>query len=381
MTTDILKEENYESDFFRLDKNVAFNVLQFNKIEDAQTRNIVKSLVLYFSFQFQKDLFGYGVIDPTDFAEKMNFHRTYLSRKVPVPQSKKDGNKSEFNTYLENALYILATTTIFDEYKGSTDDYNFVGIRNHIILKELELYTRKTSAGGTPKKFYKYKLDENFERNLKKFFLITNLKTYLKAKSFNGEDFYLQLKNIYHSNTLKGINIFKWDFQYIIAYFEINDQEVKMQKYRLKKILNKYEEILKHEIKGINFYWEKANEKNKYAYSLCVKWDKVQMEVVKNINGNNQNQLFMDSLKRNLYDVFKTQTQLVDLENQEHLPELFFQWLKNKENDEIIKNSYLAIYVSIFKTQSYPGPSTYAQQFLRKKNDPKIVDLSQLFQN
>ncbi len=361
---------------FRLDKNIAFNVLEFNKIEDEKTRNIVKSLVLYFSFQFQKHLFDFGTIDPIDFGEKMNIHRTYLSRKVPKEILRDP--KGQFCTYLENALYILATTTIFDDYKGSTDDYNYVGIRNHIIIKELELYTRKTTAGGTPKKFYKYKLDDNFERNLRRFFLITNLKTYLQSKTFNGEDFYLQLKNIYHSNTLKGINIYKWDFMYIMAYFDINDSEVKMQKYKLNKILKKYKELLKDEIKGINFFWEKASDKNKYSYTLCVQWDKIQTEIVKADKEVIQNQLFMDTLKRNLYETFIAQCN-GNLINKNNIPFLFFNWVKNKENDETIKTSYLAIYATFFKKNVYPGPDVFARNFIAKKNNSSATSIAQLF--
>lgn len=367
---------NIEDTNFRLDKNIAFNVLEFNKIEDDKTRNIVKSLVLYFSFQFQKDLFGYGTIDPIDFGEKFKIHRTHLSRKVPKKILIDPDGK--FLTYLENALYILATTTIFDQYKGSTDDYNYIGIRNHIIVKELELYTQKTTAGGTPKKFYKYKLDDNFEKNLRRFFLITNLNTYLKAKSFNGEDFYLQLKNIYHSNTLKGINIYKWDFQYLMDYFQINDLEVKMQKYRLNKILKKYQELLKYEIVGINFFWEKASDKNRFSYTLCIKWDKVQTEVLKYNKDESQNQLFMDSLKRNLYEVFLTQSQEENATKTDIIPLLFFQWLKNKNNDDLIKTSYLAIYSTFYK-KTYPGPEIYAKNFISKKNDPKTQLISEIF--
>lgn len=380
----IISKEN-DSALFRLDKNIAFNILEFNKIEDNYTRSIVKSLVMYFSFQYQKDLFGYGTIDLNDFSEKMNLNRTNLSRKNPAPKCIADGYKEgTFNTYLENALYILTTTTIFEEYKGSTNSHDFIGLKNYIIIKELSVYTEKTKAGGTPKKFYKYKLDETFERNLKKFFLITNLKTYLGTKTFNGEDFYLQLKNIYHSSNIKGINGYRWNFNYILEYFNINDKEVKQQKKKLNIIFKKYEELLKDEIKGISFYWEKETDKNKYAYTACVKWTKIEVELVKKENFSERGQLFLDTLKRSLYDIFLTQTN-TGLPNHDRTQEkkfnMFYNWIQNKENDDIIKNTYLSVYLSLFKTQSFPSPATFATSFLNKKNELKGENLSSLFEN
>lgn len=372
---------------FRIDKNVAFNILEFNKYEDKQTQIIIQSLVVYFSYAFQKDLFGYGLLDPYDFAKKMKIDKDTLFKKHPKPKQaeisfkstkelyadeEKNGKFSQsrvWDSYLENALFILSSTPLFNSYKGSTDESNFVTLNNYILIKEVSIHLEKRNNNRNTKFYYRYKLDDHYERNLRKFFHKTNLSNYIIAKKRNVEDFYLHMSNIYHSYKMNGINLFRWKLETILEYFEISrNLEIKYQKRNLNKAFRKVEEIMKEEIPGIKFDWMKG-ENQKYKYVPFVVWDKVSVEVYKNDNYNELDDVFYSHLKRNLYDIFLTQQE-----------DDFYLWIKNNDYKDIKISTYISTYSLYRKVTKTPGVDTYAISFFRKVSEAKSnTEIEQCF--
>lgn len=345
----------------RIDKNFAFNILDFKNIEDAQTRSIIKSLLLYFSFQYEKDLFGYGKIDPVIFSKLFKHDRSNLSRKIENAKYKLDNLKSdaEWNTYLENALYILATTPIFEEYRGQDENYNVVGIKNYVILKELYKFNPNKKNRGKLKKYYSYVLDSAFETNLKKFFLNININSYLEAKKWNGEDFYVQIMNIYSQSKNNGLSSFYWSINDLTKFFNVSHPEIRIQKQKINIILKKYENILKNEINGLTFEWKKTGNQ-KYAYTLFMIWEKEDQKENQSKKIQTLEQLFLDTLKRRLFELCNlNKTKKI---NQIHE---FYAWLIDKNNKEIIINTYNLVKNELNGKEVY-GSNTWAIQFYSK---------------
>lgn len=362
----------------KIDKNLAFNILEFNNIEDSQVRNIIKSLLIYFSFQYQEDLFGYKSLDVESFSKKMNIHKTTLNRKVKYKDelSKYGDEALKWSTYLEQALFILASKPVFSNYKGKVDvensSYTYTGIQNFLILKEVrkvEVFEKKNgNNGGKKPNFYEYKLDEVFERNLREFFFLIELENFFKTKKIGGDDFYLNLKSIYYSESSKGNNSYRYDFNYITNYFNVQNPEVKKQKFKVNAIFKKLEELFATEIKGIKFYWEKKTDNCKYAYVPCVRWD-LDKEEFKRRSLIEIENVFLNDLKRTLYDIFRTQ--LPDYKDED-----FKDWFGDPSNDDVIKSAYVSIFLKYKARSKYPTPETLSSQFITKRNELRKAGVS-----
>lgn len=367
----------------RIDKNIAYNIIEISKIEDVQTQIIIKSLLIYFSFSYQCDLFGYGQLDPYDFANKMHIDKDLLFRKHPnskfVRDSQRNGlslkelhkieeNNDKYNSdtriwdsYLENALYILVSTPIFEQYKGSTDKRDFIGLRNHILMKEVQLFPVSVNKGRTQKLYYRYKLDDYFERNLRRFFLQIDFESYRAAKKKNIDNFFLTIMNIFNSYKHKGINRYHWNFNDMVSHFNVSPNlKIKNQKQKLNFHFRNLEKILSKDIPGIKFDWI-AGEGQRWKYVPIVTWDKIDVSLQKNQDFKVVEDVFLKHLRKNLYEIYLNQTE----ENSDDVAHFYF-WLRAKDMEQIKISCYISTY-SIYNKVTFPKPETLANLFFREK--------------
>lgn len=352
----------------RIDKNLAYGILDFKKIEDTKTRALLKSLLLYFSFQYEKDLFGYGELDPSTFCKMFNYDKTNLLRKVDDSQclSPNLNDSTTWNNFLENALYILATTPIFEEYRGQDENYKIIGMKNYIILNEIYKYSPNTKNKGKKKRYYKYVLDKTFETNLKKFFLNIDFKKYLETRKWNGDDFYLQLMNIINQSKSNKTNSYYWTVESLKDFFNIQHKEIRVVKQRIKVILKKYEDLLKDDIKGFQIDWIKTGAQ-KFPYTVQISWEHEEIEKQQEQKRIVLEQLFLDIFKRNLYDEYLKAGNL-DLETTS-----FYRWIYSKKNSEIFISTYKKIKSDLDKTQKW-GADSWATNFYKKIRKCKTVE-------
>tara|TARA_R110000868_G_scaffold411726_1_gene708119 strand:- start:3650 stop:4822 length:1173 start_codon:yes stop_codon:yes gene_type:complete len=361
----------------RVDKNIAFNILEFDKVGDRQTAIILKALLVYFSNAYQSDLFGYGTLDPYDFAKKMNIDKDNLFRKHPSPKFISDSNLSVkrlyerernnekynpdtrvWDSYLENALYILFSSPLIEEYKGVTDEHNYVGLKNFLILRDISIFSMPENMGRTKKIYYKYKLDDYFERNLRKYFVQIEINIFNACKDKGVEGFYLQLINIYQTYKKKGINVYHWKLQDLLQYFSIsNELEIKYQKRKLSIQLDKMEKLVAQQIPGIKFEWI-AGDNQRWKYIPTVKWDKIDVEQTKISDFKALDDVFYKHLKRNLLEIYISQEEGL-FENKEE----FYIWLKDEESLDLKISCYVSTYSLYNRIQKYPSPQTLARTF------------------
>lgn len=378
-------------DHLRIDKNVAFNILQLQKFEDKQTQIIIKSLLIYFSYSYQEDLFNYKTLDPYDFANKMKLSKDTLFRTHPNPKQILDSKRSAkelyaeeelngkfsgsriWDSYLENALYILSTTSLFEHYKGSTDEHDFIGLKNFILIKDISIYALKVNKGRVNKIFYKYQLDDTFERNLRRFFLQTNFQNYIKCKSKNFEDFYLTISNIYNTNKIKGINKYHWKLDDLLSYFTISDNlEIKYKKRELSKKLKSITEILKHEIPSLKFYWI-AGDGQKWKYVPVMEWEKQDLSKLKEVDFKVLDSVFLKHLKRSLFEIYLKQYP----DSKSKPVHGYYNWLRDPESSDIKVACYVNTYSLHKKVSPFPKPQTLANSFFNKiktLNTPEEID-------
>lgn len=371
-----MEKKLISENLIRIDKNIAYNINSFDTIEDAQTRDIIKSLLIYFSFKEQsKDLFNFSYFDPHHFAQVMKLDRANLMRKNKnaICLVKENNLEFKWETYLENALFFLFTNPIFEEYKGSTSGKNFTGLRNYLIIKEIRCFHPDKKGSGKPKKFYHYKLDEYFENNLKNFFFNISLPIYVEMKKINVEDFYLVIKNIYNQAYKKGINEYQFSFDIIKEYLNVSSNTIKDQKYKINKIFKKIEIILSKEIPGFKFSWIKGPGQN-YAYVPVMKWDKMSQEEIKKITTTIYDSIFLEELRNKYYQTYT-----------KHISERktgggFWQWLFDTDKTELI-NIFIETHISKYGAKAtYPSKEILAASFVDKiKKIKSLEEIKSLF--
>lgn len=326
-----------------IDKNIAYNIKDLRRKKDRQTEIIIKSLLIYFGHSYQNDIFGYKTLDPNKFAKEMNINVTDLFRKHPNPEFLKDGNSysssKKWDSYLENALYILLTKPLYGEYVSRDEHFDKVSIKSFLILNELEEYTEKRSNKGPFKKtYYKYKLDDFFERNVRRFFLQANLKHFIDAKNRKYEELYLYLKNKYSENKCRQ-DIFYMSFDFVREMLSISSEiEPRFQKQKINRSFKFIQGIMQEEVPSLELGWVKGKGQ-RYAYVPVLKWEKVDESLSKKENELIQWGIFFKFVKRKLFEVYSMQAR-----NKIKTPESFYHWLKDKNNRSMIISTWISSY-------------------------------------
>jgi hypothetical protein len=206
-----------EHNLIRIDKNIAHNIDLFISIDTISNEDkaLIKSLIYYFCFSRQTDLFGFGTLDPKQFAAALNYNEGYLRKRHPNPlqlqkltaeekkflyeQEKRNPAAKIFDSCLENALYILHTTALrFTRtakevvFENNTTRYTNIS-EAYILLPKL--ITTTVKGKGSPKIFFTYDINKNFITNLSLYFLKFNKAALITLRRAGLDDLYLYLKN------------------------------------------------------------------------------------------------------------------------------------------------------------------------------------------
>ncbi|SEC67723.1 hypothetical protein SAMN04489761_3474 [Tenacibaculum sp. MAR_2009_124] len=354
----------------RIDKNLAFNITDFRKYS-KKDEALIKSLVIYMSLNFQKNLFGLVDIDPADFAKRMKIYRTDLFKKHDDPLffkvsstpkeellrlEKEHGNMSQYrcwNTNLENALFVLKYENIISSYKSKSGDEERITLNNFAYIKELHLVFKK--VGKTKKIIYQYKPTEEFEFSLRKFFFNANITTFLALRSSSLEDWYLNLLNRiqvqqYTGNT-KPIYYKIVDFAKLLNIstqrLEANEKDAFSDV--KKKINRKFKKTflpkVEKEIMGLELNWRKS-ENSKYYNVVEISWIKPSEESLKENKKSIYEDLFLTELFKNL-SVFYNENYLSLESDMETKTNKFLKWLFSYNDLDIKKGKYISVFADI----------------------------------
>jgi hypothetical protein len=205
-----------EHSLIRIDKNIAHNIDLFIRADISnEDKALIKSLIYYFCFSRQTDLFGFGTLDPKQFAATLNYKEGYLRKKHPNPlqlqkltaeekehlyeQERRNPAAKVFDSYLENALYILHTTALrFSRvakkvvFENNTTKYTNIS-ETYILLPQL--ITTTVKGKGSPKVLFNYDINRNFITNLSLYFLKFSKEALITLRRAGLDDLYLYLKN------------------------------------------------------------------------------------------------------------------------------------------------------------------------------------------
>ena len=184
--------ENDSRELFRMEKSIMTKA-NFDEMGLVSGDNIPEALLEYICYEHQYNIFGFGILDPAEFAREFRFSVNYLMGRHPDPyqfqlrklvfkgqnsQNKRlrlstDGIGQEnliCSSRLENALFILANCALNITATSVLEDQTL--IRQYGSLRVLEQFTM-IQDGRTGKVTYAYKLDDKFRRNLSSMYLTT----------------------------------------------------------------------------------------------------------------------------------------------------------------------------------------------------------------
>ncbi len=235
---------------FRIDKNMAYNIEDFSE-------NVARSLVIYFSFSYQSNFFGFGTFDPEDFGKKMGYDLSYLQRKHANPIQFKGLSKEEiaalekdekkhpenrlFDSILENALYFLTEPIRFRKggkiayWKDGDRFYSEIGSFQY--LKSISCqFTKGKSGKGKDKILYNYTVSPEFLTNMNNFYLSGSIQSHIALRKHGLDDLYFYLKNSQNTHQAKFENELHLKFDEMVSLANISENYNKADK---KKYLKK----------------------------------------------------------------------------------------------------------------------------------------------
>lgn len=342
------KLDLHKQEDFRFEKNIAFNVSSLPiEDQDEYTKRVVKALIVYLSAQTQVDLFGMGTLDPNDFAKVMKLGYKNLNRICEKPAYKAYKNlKRKYETYIENALFILGFRPLVAEFQTTDENNKKTIIKSINILDEITFGEERINTKGIQKKYYLYKMNEFFKKNLSNYYTKLKIESYINISNINAENFYLHVKNIYTSH-IQDPNTTYWLFSVEqlaeLLDITIENLEPKKQRQKINIKLKKIKEQLKNEIEKIDFKWIKSSHNSKTKI-LKFSWGHVEQEEEKKYS--EKKKIFHETLESEFIEKYKSENKEANLNFKP-----FLAWLKNQEEDYII-DTYIKINKQVFQNKS-----------------------------
>lgn len=215
---------------FRIDKYLVNDIYGFNGQIDTDDR-LIRNIIYSVAEDYEHSLFGFGCIDPARFAEKWQYDPSYLRKRVADPYQLRDMSPEEiaeyreritvkkaspkeepsdryvWDTHLENAIYILSNKPFnFNNYGqfSVVDDKT----KQEKVIKSHASFTLFTSISAVRrsrgKVVYSYTLNENFEKNLTRYYIRGEQNSLLQLRASGLDSLYLFLANLKTNLALKG---------------------------------------------------------------------------------------------------------------------------------------------------------------------------------
>lgn len=176
------------TELFRMEKSVMTKA-NFDELSAVSGDRVPEALLQFICYEHQWNLFGYGRLDPAEFARLFRFSRSFLLGRHEDPyqlrlrRTLKGGGARNLRrrsaveipqeeilctNRIENALFILANYALNVTSTSVQEDNTLV--RRFGFLRVIESFSL-VQDGRTGKIVYTYKLDDKFRRNLSSLYL------------------------------------------------------------------------------------------------------------------------------------------------------------------------------------------------------------------
>lgn len=388
-----------ETALIRIDKNVGKNVLDFTGLgTDAP---LVKSLIYYFCHTYQYNLFNWERLDPYDFARRFGFTTNHLRKRHPDPVQLKGLSQTEiddmyalqekepemriWDSYLENALWILKTSKINYRYggkvyKSSEEKMYYSEVKDIQFLEELAVIFSKNSRGGKERISYHYKLADSFVENLTNYYFKASADSIMLLRKPALDDLYIYLINLLAS--LKGAANDKQlthdsskeiiatpAFSLLCELAHINVKSAKQRKYKLNGCLQR---IARETDLKFTVEWVKANANTRYNYKPILRFP-----LTTNINSEGErDNIFYQKVVHELMKVYRKK--YVYKVEHSSTEDKFLTWCRKNEDVEAKVLAFQYAYFDTWRTtveKSHYSTKQFMQQLRHVQSIAEIYQI------
>lgn len=384
----------------RIDRNFVHNVDNvfdlFSINGENVDENMLRSLVYYLCFSYQKNLFSYSTIDPYDFAAEMNYTPAFLRQKHPNPLFLQDlKNKTpgaqqlaqqqqlikqagrkvcSYDTYFENALYALWKKEVLFPY-GATffnqtekEEVLTSGNVRFFILRSLSVtQIRSGKATNQEKTVYTVEVDDRFIHSLTKYFIKCNKKTLTDLRKSKLDILYMKLQQ------LKETALYRQSFSVELSNFETlcrwcgipqqkkNGEPIAPKK-RKQLVITALRTV--KEKTDLNFTFEPVTRRGqKFPYTFIITYNNGEEAALckKQQDTDDLSRLFIETLQRDLYSLYKV-LRAADKNPLFVEKAGFLRWMNSDIDREEKKQVYLVASTKIFGKEQITERSFWSRE-------------------
>lgn len=389
----VTQHDSYQDayqDTFRLERSI-ITKQNTDQIAAISGDHIAEALIYYICYEHQYNIFGFGRIDPEDFAKRFNFSTRYLREKHEKPYQKiilkmdetqkgtrrlRNANRSEPETYtsrIENALFILANLplmvgqVIVDDEKKTVRE-----LRPVRLLQTLFIEQNKT----TGKVSFAFQLEEGFQRNLSTFYQRANTKSLVRLRKSRYNVLYLHLLRMRDATFAKGLTSTTVEdtssFAYLCQLANVNEkQEPKYMKRDLNAAFRKINEETELEFA---VEWTRGANDQGQKYTPIFHFEPQLGEVIGENSWGYGSQLRREEkldvacleFKHNLFNACPYH----EYRYMDNAEKLFYEWIKTDTPEQ--RKSLEYILTKTFMNINCPIPGDISQrvdQFIRDANE------------
>lgn len=359
------------SERFRMERSVVSKD-NFDLLKNISKDRIPETLLEYICYEHQYNVFGYGVLDPEQFARRFHFDTRYLRevhedpyqirvrgvcpekenrrRRLPAKNSPKTaagalspfveeegkGQGMSCFTRLENALYVLANFPLDVTTTEVLDDRSLV--RKYMSLRVLKSFSYIQDA-VTGKVCYTYELEPDFRRNLSSLYLSVDINSLVRLRRSGLGALYLFLVKVRDAVFHEGKSCTepgKPAFDYLCRLADLPDYAGNM-KYRKRDLKARLKKIADNTELRFTVDWLPDDSGEKYAPILYFLPELGQTVggpdsgLEKSRRDNERMLVACSEFKHNL-------AQACGYKKSPHTPEaedFFFEWIKRDDEEAI----------------------------------------------
>lgn len=330
------------TEIIRFDRYLATNISSFSQFgNDGQ---LMLAIVIHIAYSYQdKDLFGFGGFDITDFSKRFNFDKSNLFKKHPSPAyliREPNGDRVFYTTIIGNALYRLWTEKLIlsspRKNIGSVEEFDDKAVN---MLNGLKVSHGLTRTGKTS---VIYEADKGFIASLNKAFTLVDLNLVPRLRKPNLDYIYIYLQQLKDVVFSQGEVVATPTFSKLcdLCRISINKDEPKHSK---KYLLAKLKKLSKET--DLNFEVVFFNLTGRWDYGVSIIFNEVDLKKYKVVRNAMLKDSFENYYTKQLAIIYGSHFKLVD----EVDGIAFHKWcLNNKKDVELKKKVFIASYKYIF---------------------------------
>lgn len=285
---------------FRMEQSVVSKE-NFDLLKNISKDRIPETLLEYICYEHQYNVFGYGILDPEEFAKRFHFSASFLREQHEEPYQirvrgispeKTDKRKRKQNsstehqkqnaipalfdeeagkgkgltcfTRLENALYVLANFPLEVTTTAVLEDNSL--IRKYSSMRVLKSFTYRQDA-ITGKILYTYELEPDFRRNLSTLYLYVDINSLVRLRRSGLGALYLFLVKVKDATFYNGKTCTdpgRPSFDYLCKLADINEYNGN-KKYRKRDLKTSLKKIAEKTDLRFTIDWTPDESGEKYT--------------------------------------------------------------------------------------------------------------------